>query len=500
MGVFDSIRSWFTTARPAPITQPSGTDGIAAPGGYLFRGERNPKLVGHQLWLTISNTLVDSIVVAAAVRYFLNLTSGTEWEVEPNETGGRAAKKGADVVRKGLFDADMEKPWSAIVRKAALYKFYGFSFHEWLARRRSDGLIAFADLQHRPQYTIHWWDKPVEQSPLLGVVQQTRQGHRYYLPRERLFYCVDDTLTDSPDGVGMLRHTIRHTERVKYLEDLEDIAFKTDLRGIPYTRAPLSKLKAYAAANNKGEAWVEQQLAAIQSFGENHDRSDDLSIVLDSTPYFDKEGHPTGPSQWALELLTGNGAPLEQVASAINRINLEIARVIGAEFMLMGGSAGQSGNRSMHEDKTAQFGSLIQSTLGEISGFVRNDLARTLVMLNGLDADTCTPNVLPGSVSTESVQSAAQALLYLAQAGAPLMPGDPAIDQLRARMHVAEQPAITPELGGMIPRTGAAPNGQQTPPGQAPAKPPASANGEDVDVDMTDIEEQNEAAAGGLQP
>jgi hypothetical protein len=495
MGVFDSIRSWFAPGKPAPITEPSGTDGVAAPGGYLWRGERSSELVGHRLWLTISNAITNSIIIAAGARYFLNLTAGTEWEAEPQP--GASGKRGAQLIRDGLFDAEMSRPWNAAVRKAALHKFYGFSAQEWIVKRRSDGTIVFADLQHRPQYTIQWWDKPTEQSPLMGLVQQTRMGNRYYLPRERLLYCVDDTLTDEPSGMGMIRHVISHVERVQRYEQLEGVGYETDLRGIPYGRAPIAKLKAYAISAGKGPAWVEQQLEALTKFSDSHVRTAELGLVLDSSPYFDKEGHPSSVPQWSLDLLKGDGAPLEQVAAAINRVNLEIARVIGCEFMMMGGSGGQSGNRAMHEDKTDQFGNLIQSTLGEIAGYARNDLARPLIALNGLDPDTDTPTLLPGSVATEQVSQVAQSLLFLAQAGAPLMPGDPAIDQIRARLHLAEQPKITPSIAGMIPRT-AAP-GSPAAPTKPDDKPGASGAGDDsVDVDLDDVIGDDTAAAGGL--
>ena len=493
MGVFDAIRSWFAPAKPVPITEPAGTDGIVAPGGYLWRGESNPDLVGHKLWLTISDTITNTIVVAAAARYFLNLVAGTEWEVEPNERAGADGKRAAEIVREGLLKAEMGKPWSAIVRKAALYKFYGFSAHEWIVKRRTDGMIVYADIQHRPQYTIHWWDKPTERDPLAGLVQQTRQGNRYYLPRERLFYCVDDSLTDDPGGLGLMRHIIPRAKRLEAFEKLEGIGFETHLRGIPYGRAPIERLRAYAKANSKGSGWVEEQLDAITTFTASHIKTADLGLVLDSSPYFDKEGHPSSVPQWALELLTGEGGPLQEQAAAINRVNLEIARVIGAEFMMMGGSGGQSGNRAMHEDKTDQFGNMIQSTLGEEAGFAKNDLAHTIVALNGLDAETCTPKLLPGSVATEAVQQVCQSLQLLAQAGAPLMPGDPAIDQLRARMHLSEQPKITPELGGMLPKKPPA-NGK-SPPGQPTAAPGATGD-DDVDVDLEDLEAEADTSAG----
>lgn len=495
MGVMDSIRGFFGAAKPAPVTAPSGTDGVAAPGGYLWRGERDPDLIGRQQWLTFSNTIANTVVVAAAARYFLNLIAGTEWEAEPRETAGKDGKRAVEIVRDGLFEADMTRPWSAVVRKAALYRFYGFSMHEWVVRRRADGLLVYADIAHRPQYTIQWWDKPTEMSPLMGVVQQTRQGQRYYIPRSRLFYCVDDTLTDSPDGIGMLRHVIAHTKRLERYEMLEGIGFETDLRGIPYGRAPIAKLKAYALSTGKGDAWVEAQLEAMTSFGSNHVKTADLSLVIDSTPYFDKEGHPSAVPQWAMELLKGDGAPLAEVDKAISRVNLEIARVIGAEFMMMGATSG--GSHAMHEDKTSQFGNLIQSTLGEVAAYARNDLARPLVGMNGLDSDLCTPTLLPGAVSTEAVASVTKSLLDLAQAGAPLMPGDPAIDQIRARLHLAAQPKITPELGGMIARTPGVPGVPGMPPTAPPQPGKASATGDDsVDVQVDDLEDDAAADSG----
>ncbi len=508
MGLFDSIRNWFATSKPAPITEPSGSDGVAAPGGYLWRGETNPDLVGHKLWLTISDAITNSIIVAAAARYFLNLIAGTEWEVRPNEKAGADGVKAAEIVRDGLLKAEMGMPWPAIVQKAALYKFYGFSAHEWIIKRRTDGMVVFADIQHRPQYTIHWWDKPDERSPLLGLVQQTRLGSRYYLPRERLFYCVDNSLTDNPDGLGLMRHIIPKAKRLDRYEQLEGIAFETHLRGIPYGRAPISKLQAIAKAEGKGSGWVDKQLDAINTFTESHVRTADLGLVLDSSPYFDKEGHPSAVPQWAIELLTGEGGPLQETAVAINRVNLEIARVIGCEFMMMGGSSGSTGNRAMHEDKTEQFGNMIDTTLGAEARFAKRDLAHTLVGLNGLDADLCTPDLLPGSVATESGLQVCQALLAMAQAGAPLMPGDPAVDQLRARLHLADQPKLTPEIAGMLPPrpTKPGPNGKPAPgggkdgkpaPDKAPAQQPGDTGDGSVDVDMSDVGDDD--ASSGLK-
>lgn len=481
MGFFDTIRGWFgTSSTPLPPTQLAGSDGVSAPGGYLWRGERDPELVGRRLWLQFSDAIANSIVVSAAARYFLNLTAGTEWEAQPRDptalgAGARKdAQRAADILTEGLFEADMARPWSAIVRKHALYKFYGFAISEWAVKQRADGMVVFSAIEHRPQYTIQWWDKIDEQEPLQGVVQLTRIGKTYYIPRQRMFYCVDDTLTDSPDGIGMMRHLIGHVKRLQKYEQLEGIGFESDLRGIPLSRAPISDLQSLATSANKPAGWVEEQVQPLVDFGRAHLRTEDLSMVLDSAPYKNPDGTISSVPKWAMDLMKGDGGPLEQVAAAINRVNTEIARVLGAEFMMMGSTS--SGSHSMHADKTDQFGNLIQSTLGELAAFAKNDLARPLVALNGLDPDLLTPTLLPGAVSTEEVSQVTTSLLQLAQAGAPLMPGDPAIDQIRARLHLAAQPKITPDVAGVLGK----PKPQPT--------PPDPAEGE-MDVDVSGLGE-----------
>jgi len=139
--------------RAAPLAKanaPAGTDGQAVYSGYVTSGERNPELIGTRKWVTLSNAL-NKAIVATGVRYFTNLLSGTEWNAEPNEDGGKGATKGVDIVTKGLLKAPLRKPWKRVVRKQALYRMLGNAIHATAMRRRtSDGLIVFSAIEHRP--------------------------------------------------------------------------------------------------------------------------------------------------------------------------------------------------------------------------------------------------------------------------------------------------------------------------------------------------------------
>lgn len=492
-GFLSSIASiWpFGNTRKVPPTAPAGSDGVQSLGGYIYEGEKSRDLQGISLWLYFSNVLANVATVAAGWRYFMNLTAGTDWDVEANDEAGSDGERACDLIRRGLFTADMPTPWGAVVKKQALYKGYGYSIHEGIIRRRSDGSIIYGSLEHRPQYTVRWWNKPDEQGPLLGVGQLTRQGSTYYLPMDRLWYIADNALGDGPEGVGMLRHVVSKVKQLERLEQLELYGFETDLRGIPVGRAPLGSIIAEANANAAGmnmtpQAYVDLRMKSMQRFLQKHVKTPELSIMLDSEPYTDPDGNISAIPKWALDMMKGDGAPLADVARAIDRKNREIARVLGVEFMMMGGSSGGggSGSSAMHEDKTAQFASMIQSTLNEMAASARTQLGRRLIAFNGLNPDTCTPKFIPGVVSTESVALVCQALAQLALAGAPMSPNDPAINQIRGRMHIAEQPKNL-DLQGVLPR--AAPGK----PAPTPDKePPDPSNDDSIDVDVEDIGDQ----------
>ena len=120
----------------------------------------------------------------------------------------------------------------------------------------------------------------------------------------------------------------------------------------------------------------------------------------------------------------------------LRRIELQIARVLGIEFTLMGGDS--AGSLAMHADKTSTFASAIQTTLSELGWFATQQLARRLVARNGLDPDTCTPQLVAEPISTDAVITATQALANITMAG--LRPDDPAINVLRSRMRLPPLP------------------------------------------------------------
>jgi hypothetical protein len=476
-GVGKALSSLFSAGRaPTPVTAPNGGDGIQAYGGFLATDERNPALVGLNKWRRFANAH-HTAIVATGLRYRCNLLAAAKWHAEPNPRGGRDAERGADIVTQGLLDAQLQRSWQACVRKASMFQANGFSLFEWTVRRRpDDGMIVFSELGHRPPHTIQRWDKPSEQDPWRAVAQLTRQGNEFVIPRERLWYCWDDTLTDMPDGVGLLRHVIELVRRLGVLEGLEGVAYETDVRGMPIGRAPIEELRNLAeqkhgtgATEAQVKGFIADRTRKLRENLENIAKSPDTLqwLLLDSATYKNADQSSVAAVQkWAFDLLKGDGRGLMELDKVIGRLQLEIARVFGIEFAMMG--AGTKGSQAMHVDKTSMLAASLDAALTEISTSGTRDLARPLVALNGLDPDTCTPTLVAEPVDRNDVQQVAQMLLYLSQAG--LQANDPAINVLRGWAGVPDAPEPDPAMMGML---GAGRDGAPDP----------SAGEEDVPVD-----------------
>jgi hypothetical protein len=476
MGMLDFL---FPGRKRTSLTQAAGTTGVTAMGGKLTTWENNQALQGRNLYLTLSNMIANTTIVGTGVRYYQNLLGGTSWTVEPKEDSGAEGEKACELVREGLFEANMPDQWSTCVKRASLYRMLGFSIHEWTMRRRpKDGKLVYNSIEHRPQSTIEFWDMPDKGGAFQGVVQvPLTWGDRYYVPRDRMLYCVDNSLTDSPDGVGLLRHVVEHSRRLGRFEQLEGFGYETDMRGIPVAKIPYRALEEYARANSKGAAWVAAQVAPLETLVANHVKTPWQGITFDSSTY--KSSGTNGETisavpEWALELLKGDGHGLTEINVVIERINREIARALGMEFLMLGGDG--KGSLALSKDKTSMFASILEASLHELAWFTVHDLVYPLLELNGMDPEMVCPQVMPDPIATERIETVVDALSKLATAGAVLMPDDPAINQIRRRLHLAEQPDLPPDILGTLPRS------------RQPALQPPDPNDDgSVDVDVSDI-------------
>lgn len=429
------------TTRINPTTS-LGRPGTANYSGYVVENERSGALTERERYRTFSQALANTSVVAAGVRYFLNLVAGADWTFTPADhpQGQELAEAAERILTK-----DPNTSWARIVRRAGMYRFYGFSLQEWTARRYRDGTFTFASIAPRAQLTIERWDQAVDGS-VLGVAQRNPQDHeQIYLPRGKLLYLVDDTLNDSPQGLGLFRHIVEPVRRLNRYEQLEGFGFETDLRGIPVGRAPYSALNQAVSNGEITEDDARRALAPIETFIKRHVKRPDLGLLMDSQTYTttDDATRPSNQRLFDVDILDGSQNSLPEVAAAITRVNLEIARVLGIESLLLGD--GTAGSFALARDKTSQFSLTVDATLDELKDAVRRDLLEVIWRLNGWDIDAM-PTINVEAVQYRSVEEITAAIRDLAQAGALLEPDDPIINHVRGILGAPMQNQIGGEL------------------------------------------------------
>jgi hypothetical protein len=250
-----------------------------------------------------------------------------------------------------------------------------------------------------------------------------------YVPRAKTLYIVDDNFSDSPAGLGVLRHVFESCERLANYMDLELQGFQKDLRNIPVGYVPYTELNK-AVAN--GEITQEQATLAISNFEaivKLARKQSATGLMLDSKPYTSQSDTALNVSpqkQWELTLLSGESPGLPEIAAAIERVQLEIARVLGTDGMMLTGS----GSNAMAKEKQAALYLNINSTLQVIKHSLNKDIMDPFWKLNGFPEEM-KPKFAVEDVNGKDAESIAAVLRDLATAGAPMAPDDEAINTIR---------------------------------------------------------------------
>ena len=396
--------------------QTIGVPGTAVFGGNVQTIETDARLTGRNRYKTFSDIIANVTIVAAGVRYFLNLVAKAEWKVEPIDDSPQAQEK-ADIVKDIMND--MGRPWHRIIRRAAMYRFYGFSVQEWTAKRRDDGIIGMLDIEPRPQITIERWDTERSGKVIAAIQRSPQTMEELPIPREKIIYMVDDSLSDSPEGLGLFRHIVDDSRRLKRYLQLEGFGYENDLRGIPIVRGPFTELAKMVTAGSITEKQKLQLEKPLEDFLNAHVKSPTLGMKLDSQPWStqDERKTPTTVRQWDIELLDGGTYSLGEIAKAITRVETGIARVLGVEHLILG--ANSAGSFALSKDKTQSFGLIIDSTLKELKEQFQKDFLGPIWLLNGWD-EKLKPTLKPEQVSYRDIEQISSVLRDLASAGVVL--------------------------------------------------------------------------------
>lgn len=413
-----------------------GSTGQTFVGGYAVSDDPQD-LHGSKRADAFAKILRETTIAAASVRIFLNLISGAIWQAEAPEMDNEADQAKADEIASLVEDmlTDHITPWPRIVRRITLFRFYGFSLMEWIAKRREDGAIGMLDVKPRPNRTIDRWDID-ENGNVKGVWQRVDSRPDVYIPRDRLIYAVDDTLTENPEGLGLLRHIKRSADRLRVYEIIEGIGFENDLQGVPVAYAPLTEIDTDERYSKKDRARYRKPL---KDFVDGHVRNKRTGLLLDSEVYRGEgdQQTPSGTRKWAVDILRGQGGAFAELDTAINRINKEMARILGTEHMMLGSDG--TGSLALGKTKTGGFYLTIKTTQSEVVDILERDWRDPICEMNGWPREMW-PSLACEEIRDEDIEQITMALERMARAGAVITEDDPVIAEVRHMMGVSPPP------------------------------------------------------------
>lgn len=451
-----------------PPMREAGVSGTPLYGGYVRTNELNAKLVGLQRYRTAADILTNTSIVAAGVRYFLNLVAKPKWKVKPADDSD-AAKQVAEFVEEVLFG--MGTSWSRIIRRSGMYRWHGFGVGEWTAIKRDDGKIGLKDIEQRPQYTIEKWAAD-EQGNILGVWQRAPQnGQLLWIPRSKMVYLVDDMMTDSPEGMGWFRACAEPAERLKRFMEVETTGYERNLAGIPIGRIPYAEINNAVKSNALTQAQADEIINAIEDFVSLQAKDQATSIVLDSAPYESITDQGTTIStvyKYGIDLLKGDVSGMTDLGKSIDRDIHQLARIIGVENLLLG--ADGKGSLALSKTNAESMYLVINSTVQDMAEAYDRDGIGPIMDLNGIP-DKLRPTLDAEDVAFKDVVEISTTLMNMATAGAVLQPDDPAINELRGLMGISDQKEMTTQMIAQRMGMGTGPGGRGAPgqPGQSGA-------------------------------
>jgi hypothetical protein len=416
----------------------AGVSGATIIGGVVVSREKNPRLTGTRKFVTYEDLLANVSIIAAAFRLRNNLLAKPNWSVDPVDDSPEAQY--AKELTERIMN-DHNSTWQKFVRHAGLFRFMGSAVLEWTLYKDEDGTLLLKSLESRPMRTISRFEVD-EDGSVTGFWQTDGVGQEYFIPRWKTVYLVDDSIDDSVDGMGLLRHCVEPASRLKNYQELETQGYERDFRGTLIGKAPLSAIRK---AVENGEITKEDGEAAIKALAElvtMARKSGSTGGIVDSATYEGTGSSGDGKQisnapQWGLEILQGGSNGLSEMADAIQRLNYEMARVLGAESLMLGST--NTGSQALATEKTGMLHQTVNSDLKDIAAVFRSDLIEPILKLNGIDK-ALVPYLNVEEVSSRDAEQASKVLKDLVASGAQFLPTDEIFNEIRVDMGYSAQP------------------------------------------------------------
>lgn len=439
--MFDNIKKYVVEKLASPSMSELGVAGAKVSSGYVIE-EFLQQLTGDEGRKVYREMRDNDATVNAVLFAIESVLRGVEWKIEENQkTKGSPESEEAAEWLSGVLYEDMSHSWDDFVSDVLSMLVFGWEYTEIVYKRRigpdqanpqsrskfSDGTIGVRKLANRAQETIDRWEVD-ETGDVKGMFQQPPLGGTIrFIPINKALLFRPHPNKSSPEGRSVLRGAYRSWYFLKNIQEVESIAIERELNGLPVVKIPNRILNGTSPEAISAKVEYVKMVRDIK-FNEQG------GVVIPSDPYYDADGKPTSVPQVELTLMASTGTRAVQTSEVILRYQREIARVVMADFLMLGSN--DRGSFAMSKDKSSLFVKSTESWLEAIAEVVNKNLVTRLWSLNGFNMEYI-PKTKPGPVGKVDLDALGKFISDLARSGAPLFPDDALEEELR---HAANLP------------------------------------------------------------
>lgn len=411
-----------------------GNTGLKQSGGYVYE-DPMPGLRGRYARRIYEEMYYNDDTVASVLYAIEMVIRRVGWFVQPVDDSPEEIDR-ADYMNS-LMD-DMSHSWESFITEVLTFLPYGWSYFETVYKMRrgedkspgtssqyNDGRVGIRKLAIRGQSSLEKWEFD-DEGGVAGMWQDS--GVMIPIGKALLFRTRENK--GNPEGQSVLRGAWRSWYFKKRIQEIEAVGIERDLVGIPI-------------------AWLDVEIM-------NSSDPDDIAIVDELEKIVvnirrdEQEGaviplarDAEGNKLIEFELLRGGGQRQFDTDTTIQRYDRGIARVVLADFVLLGGGESK-GSFALAKDKTDLFVSAMEAYLDAIAGVLNRHLIPRLFKMNGWQAPY--PAFKHEQVQEVDIQKLGDFLQKMSFAGAMLFPDDELENHLRGLVNLPERSFPTSEL------------------------------------------------------
>lgn len=377
-----------------------GSDGLKQYGGFVDE-EILSELKG-QNGIKRYRAMADNDPVVGSILFAItSLLRGAKWEAIPFDESPEA--NNAAMFIDDCMES-MDDSWGDMIAEALSMLIYGYSFHEIIYKKRSDGMIGWQNFALRPQDSLYRW--VYNGDTLESFEQQTLTGIRAVIPMSKGILFRTSKAKNNPEGRSLLRNAYKPYKMKSQIEVIEGIGIERDLAGLPVVLVPPSMLSTNASDSDK------VALANLKSLVTKI-RRDEMEGVVFPLAYDDK-----GNKLFDLQLLNSGGQRNFDTDKIIMRYNKLIAMTVLADFIFLGQD--KAGSFALSSDKTAMFSNAIGGIIKTLEETLNKQAVERLCRLNGIEQF---PKIKCGDIEKQDIAKFSDAVSKLVQSGV-LIPDD----------------------------------------------------------------------------